>query len=64
MWAGHNSKIKIIVYDDLNQEGVVETDLIFPEKKFLSRSAKLIYKNRSDLAKKISLEEAKKILIK
>ena len=60
MWAGHNSKIKIIVYDDLNQEGVVETDLIFPEKNF-SRSAKLIYKNRSDLAKKkISLEEAKK----
>ncbi len=61
LWAGHNSKIKIIVYDDLNQEGVVETDLILPEKKFLSRSAKLIYKNRSDLAKKkISLEEAKK----
>ena len=31
---GHKSKIKIIVYDDLNQEGVVETDLIFPEKNF------------------------------
>ena len=34
LWAGHNSKIKIIVYDDLNQEGIVETDLIFPEKNF------------------------------
>ena len=51
LWAGHNSKIRIIAYDDLNQEGMIEKDLILPKKNF-SQSAKLIYKTRSELAKK------------
>ncbi len=60
LWAGESSKVIITVFDDLNQKGFIENNLKLPEKKFYSQSAKLIYKIRSNLAKrKISLEEGK-----
>ena len=65
LWAGNNSKVKITAFDDLEQQGVIETDLILPEKKFYSRSAKLIYQTRAKLAKKnISLDNAKQEIYK
>ncbi|MEC8100468.1 MAG: DUF4175 family protein [Pseudomonadota bacterium] len=57
IWAGSESKINVIVYDDLDQEGIVSKNIILPEKQFSSKIANIIYRARSDLAKnKISLD--------
>ena len=65
LWAGDNSKVRITVFDDLNQKGFIENNLKLPEKNFYSQSAELIYKIRANLAKKkISLEEGKQAIDK
>ena len=65
IWAGNKSKIKVRVYDDLNQQGTVYRNIVMPEKEFTSSIAKIIYRARSDLAKrKITLYEASQVIDK